>query len=172
LLATTNHKLETLNNLLLVHNKRAKHDLVNCAFLFIGADLSEASVRSPDTNGSFGITSDHPGSILTKGDDGERSLVKHLVLSGHSLVLVPESHATVGPADGERLEDWVPLHANRLGLAALNLKVGHWDSLLVNEDDAWLICCDCENHVEIVVAPGRGYCLQTIGERKMAIKEQ
>jgi hypothetical protein len=158
-------------HLLLVHDQGAEHYLVNCAILSVGAHLGETAVSSPNTNGAPLVSGDHPGAILAEGDDGERRLVEHLVLSSHPLVLVPEGHATVRPADGQRLEYWMPLQAHWLSLTALDLKVGDGDALLIHENDAGLICSDGQDHVEVVVAPSRRDRRKAVRERIMAIKE-
>ena len=66
----------------------------------------------------------------------------------------------------------MPFQANWLSFTALDLEVRNWDSLLVYENDAGLICSDCQDHVEIVVAPGRSSRLQTVRERVMTVKKQ
>ena len=79
----------------MIHDEGAENDLADGTVFLIGAHLSEASVRSPDTNNTISITGDHPGPILTESDDGESGLVQNLYekrnMSLHVMVLTLSS---------------------------------------------------------------------------------
>ena len=97
--------------------------------------------------------------------------MKDLIFSGHPLVFVPKCDATIRPADGQGLEDWVPLQAHRLGLASLDLKVWKLSAFFVDEDHSWLIRGNSQDHVEVVVAPSRHDCILTLRQGKVAVKK-
>jgi hypothetical protein len=47
----------------------------------------------------------------------------------------------------------MPLNLGDLGFTALDLEIRDYDTLFADENDSWEICCNCKNHVEVVVGP-------------------
>ena len=64
-----------------------------------------------------------------------------LLFTGQSLVFVPESDSSILPADGQGLENRVPLNKVDLILAGLDLKVGEDGTFFVDEDNARCVGC-------------------------------
>lgn len=157
--------------LLLVHYQAAENNLTYSAVLFVRTNLSEPTMRSPNTNGAFFVTSDHAGAVRAKSDNCNGIFVAHLIFPCVSGILVPECDAAVVPSNGQRLENWVPFEAYRYAHAALNLKVFKFLSFFVYEDNSWKTCCNSKNHVEIGIAPSRMYCNLPLGQLEMSIKE-
>lgn len=111
-------------------------------------------MRAPNSTGSFQITSHHTRAVSGEGDIGDARLVDRLLISSQALVLVPESHTSILPADSQRLEEWVPLEGRNGYLIAGNLKVGQHVALLRDEDDSGGRSSDGEHHeVKFVFRP-------------------
>ena len=83
---------------------------------------------------------------------------------------MPEGDTSVFPADGERVDDWVPLHLDDRVLASLDLEVGHDGAFIAHEDDSRLVGGDGEHQVTFIVGP-RGLQTLLVFSNHMVLKE-
>jgi hypothetical protein len=75
----------------LVHYERTKYDLIHCSLFLVWANLGEASVCPPYTDGARTIACHHSWSVRAESNDCEGGFVHNLIFSGISLILVPQS---------------------------------------------------------------------------------
>jgi len=97
--------------------------------------------------------------------------ITYLLVADEAVILLPEGQATVGPADSEGMDRWVPFHLSDLVLATGDLEVRHEGALVGHKDDAGRVGGDGEHHVDLTVGPGRQQALLVVLHGDEVIKE-
>jgi len=74
-----------------------------------------------------------------------------LLIADESLVLLPECEASVGPANGERLDDRVPFHLSDLVGASSDLEVRDDCALVAHKNDTGQVGRNGQHNVDFAV---------------------
>ena len=81
-------------------------------------------------------------------------IATYLLISDEAFIFLPECEATIRPADGKRLDNWMPFHLRDLIITARYLKIWNDRTFITHENDARQVCCHSKHHVHFAVRPG------------------
>lgn len=95
----------------------------------------------------------------------------YLFVTDETVILLPESETAVRPADGEGVDDRVPLHLGDSVLVASDLEVGDNGSLVTHENDAGRVGGHGQHHVDLAVGPCRQQALLVVFHLHEVVKE-
>ena len=130
--ATEEEQRVPLLSRLFFERKTAKCDVRDSSGLAVLTDRRETSVRSPDTDSSLFVSSDHSSAVCAEGDVRDLSFVQNFFFSCESLVFVPQRDDSVLPPDRQRRKDWMPCEHSGY-LASLDFEVWNHGGFFLHE---------------------------------------